>query len=365
LSVSVIIPYNNAALYLELCLSSLLKERESIDEVIVVSNGNAIQPSKPAGCDGLVRIIRHDEALGYAGAINRGVEESGGSCLIFCDADTFFPHTGWIAKHLELRKARPEIGITSSKLLNYRTDRILDFGIGRTRFNNFHPCRDAPRTDPRVQRSRRVQMACSAVMMIDKTLFQQVGGFDRSLRYHYQDIDLSLRLKQANREVWIVADAIAYHRGHSSNIVRAPFQTDERAHFTLKNAELFEVDYPDYLDEALGPYREHLSSAGPFGMVNLSTLVNLDEILELVAPITKLENLSHWTPMQRDLEFIAIPDVVDAKVMRYPGPLVIIVDRFSSLRLNSLWSAARDTSADMVIDRHANVYRFDEITEIS
>jgi GT2 family glycosyltransferase len=361
LSVSAIIPYHNAALYIELCLTSLVKEHRDLAEIIVVSNGSSAKPDPPTDANGLVRIIHQQEALGYVGAINRGVEEARGSLLMFCDADTFFPHTGWINKHLQLRKERPEIGVTSSKLINYRTDRILDFGIGRTRFNNFHPFRDALVKDPRVQRSRRVQMACSAVMMIDKALFQQLGGFDQSLRYHYQDIDLCLRVNQANREVWVVADAIAYHRGHSSNIVRAPFQTDERAHFTLKNAELFEVDFPAYLNESIEPYRNHLSSGGPFGLLNLSTLIDLNEVLELVSPITHLKYLAHWTPMKRDLEFIALPDVVDTRVLRYSDPLVILVDRFSSLRLNSLWRAARDTSADMVIDRHANVYRFDEI----
>lgn len=340
-----------------------MRERDHIDEIIVVSNGCAGPPLTPADCDGLVRVIHHDEPLGYAEAIHCGVEEARGSQLIFCDADTFFPRAQWIARHLELRSQRAEIGITSSKLINSRTDRILDFGIGRTRFNNFHPFRDALTTDWRVQRSRRVQMACSAVMMIDKELFQQLGGFDSSLRHHYQDIDLSLRLKQANREVWVVADAIAYHRGHSSSVVRAPFQIDERAHFTLKNAALLEADYQKYLRESLDPYQSHLHSAGPFGVVNLSTLVNIDEVLEVVSEFAAVKDLAQWTPRQRDLEFVAMPDVVNTRVLRHPKPLLIVIDRFSSLRFNSLWQAARDTSLDIIIDRHANAYRFDEITE--
>ena len=364
MSVSVIIPYHDAAFYLDVCLSSLVKDRNDITEVIIVSNGSGALPVAPPGCDGLVRILRYEEALGYPAAANRGVEEAKGSFLLFCDADTYFPEAGWIAKHRKLRDARPEIGITSSKLINYRTDRILDFGIGRTRFNNFHPCRDAHLDDRRVQSSRRVQMACSAVMMIEKELFREIGGFDESLRYHYQDIDLSLRLKQSHREVWVVADAAAYHRGHSSNIVRSPFQTDERAYFTLKNSSLFEIDYPTYLSEALDPYLQHLSSSGPFGVVNLSTLIDLNEALGIIAAHTKLRDLARWIPAKRDLEFIALPDVVGTKVLRHSGPLLILVDRYSSLRFNALWRSARDTSADMVVDRHANAYLFDQIVEV-
>ena len=363
MSVSVIITYHSGAFYLDVCLASLAKDLNDIAEVIVVSNGNAASPVAPSNYDGVVRILQHDEPLGYPAAINLGAEEARSPLLLFCDADTFFPQAGWIAKHCQLRDARPEIGITSSKLLNYRTDRILDFGIGRTRLNNFHPYLDSPKTDSRVQKSRRVQMACSAVMMIERELFRSLGGFDESLRYHYQDLDLSLRLKEAQREVWVVADAVAYHRGHSSNIVRAPFQIDERAHFTLKNSELFDIDYPQYLNEALVPYVSDLSSCGPFGLVNLSTLIDLNEALPLIQTYTAVRELCRWTPPKRDLEFIALPDVVETRVLRHSGPLLIVVDRSFSLRFNALWRSARDTRADLVIDRHANAYLFDEIVE--
>jgi len=363
-SLSVIIPYNNAALYLELCLSSLLKGRENFDEVIVVSNGNVIHPSPPSQYESLVRILRYDEPLGYGEAINRGVAEARGKYLVFCDADTFFPQPNWIARHQALRQDYPNIGISSSKLINYRTDRILDFGIGRTRFNNFHPYRDALTSDPRVQQSRRVQMACSAAMMIEKALFQKLGGFDPALRYYYQDVDLSLRVKDEGLQIWVVADAIGYHRGHASSIVRAPFQTDERTYITLKHAGLFEVDYPKYLSESLRPYRAHLAK-GPFGLVNLSTITDNDEVLAVISDSIELKHLAKWTPKVRDLEFIALTDVVDTKVLRYPHPLLILVDRFSSVEQNGLWHSARDTTADFVIDRNANAFRFDEITGFS
>lgn len=365
MSVSVIIPYNNAALYLELCLSSLLKGRENFDEVIVVSNGTEVHPSPPPQCEGLVRIIRYDEPLGYGEAINRGVAEAQGSDLVFCDADTFFPQPNWIVRHQALRKDNPNIGISSSKLINYRTDRILDFGIGRTRFNNFHPYRDAFMSDPRVQQSRRVQMACSAAMMIQKALFQRLGGFDPSLRYHYQDVDLSLRVQEAGFQIWVVGDAIGYHRGHASAVVRAPFQTDERAYLTLRHADSFEIDYPKYLSESLQPYHSHLLAAAPFGLVNLSTIIDIDEVLTAIFARIKMQDLARWTPKVRDLESIALTDVLDTKVLRYPHPLLILVDRFSSLEQNSLWRSARGTAADFVIDRNANAYRFDEIAGAS
>lgn len=364
MSVSVIVPYHSGATYLNLCLGSLEKDYEAIAEVIVVSNGSSRAPAVPLDSRLAIRVLHYEEALGYAPAVRRGAEKAGSHFLLFCDADTFFPQAGWIGKHLSVQASAPNIGVTSSKLINYRTDRILDFGIGRTRHNQFHPCRDARIADPRVQESRRVQMACSAVMMIERELFFRVGGFDQSLRYFYQDVDLCLRLKREMREIWVVADAIAYHRGGSSSVVRSPFQIDERAYYTVKNADLMEVDYPRYLSEALTPYLVHISSSGPFGLVNLSTAVDLTDALEVLNKYTALKPLARWTPPARDVESITLPDVVETSVLRYKGPLLIFVDRHLSLRFNGLWRAARDTSADIVIDRHANVILFNEVAEV-
>jgi GT2 family glycosyltransferase len=363
MAVSVVIPYHSGALYLDVCVSSLAKDQNEIAEIIIVANGSDSQPNVPKNLDGLIRVLQHSEPLGYPSAVNRGVHEARSSHVVLCDADTFFPQAGWIAKHLDLHARNPKIGITSSKLLNYRTDRILDFGIGRTRFNNFHPCRDAHSSDPRVQASRRVQMACSAVMMIRKDFFVELGGLDESLRYYYQDIDLSLRVKRKQREVWVVADASAYHRGHSSNIVRIPFQIDERAYVTLKHADTFDVDYPNYLAESLTPYLSHLRDAGPFGVVSLSTMIDPSEVLDMVAQHTNLRMLAKWTPPRRDIEFITLPDVVDTQVLRHRKPLLILADRALSLRFNALWKSIRDTTNDFVVDRHANTYLFDQILE--
>jgi GT2 family glycosyltransferase len=363
-SLSVIIPYHSGALYMNLCLGSLEKEGESFEEIIIVSNGASHPPDLPSIATLSIQVLHYKEALGYAAAINRGADKARSHFLLFCDADTFFPDSGWVAKHLELRESNPLIGVTSSKLINYRTDRILDFGIGRTRLSNFHPCRDALVSDPRVQNSRPVQMACSAVMMMERELFSRVGGFDESLRYYYQDVDLCLRLKKEQREVWVVADAIAYHRGGSSNLTRAPFQIDERAHYTVKNANFMEVDYPLYLHEALTPYLDHISSSGPFGLVNLSTMIDLNIAFDVIMKYSVIRPLASWTPPNRDIESITLPDVVDTKVLRHKGPLLIFVDRFLCLRFNALWRSARDTSADIVVDRHANVFLFDQIADL-
>jgi GT2 family glycosyltransferase len=363
--ISVIVPYSSNSPgwlpYLSLCLSSLARESEILSEILVVLNGTRDDCHRIAEAGERVRVITADKALGYGGAINLGAKQASGEFLLFCDADTFYPKTGWVDRHLHLHASNPSIGISSPKLVNYRTGRILDFGIGRTRFNHFHPFRDLPVDHPRTCHSRRVQMACSAVMMIAKDLFLKVEGFDENLRHYYQDIDLCLRLKRENREVWVIGDAMAFHRGESTNLARRPFKIDERAYFTVKNEMLMQIDFADYLNDSLAVHSEHLASAGPFGLVNLSTMTDHREATDIISHYTQLVPLANHAPQERDLETIVLPDFVNFQVLRHAGPLLFLVDRHFSLRFNALWQASRETSADLVVDRHANVCFFDSL----
>jgi GT2 family glycosyltransferase len=366
MSVSAVLPYSPASPtrspYLSLCLSSLCREGEVLGEIIVVSNGEGADFLEISELDERIRVITAHEALGYGGAINLGARQASSEFLLFCDADTFCPEPGWIERHLRLHSTNPYIGLTSSKLINYRTGRILDCGIGRTRYNNFHPFRDLPANHQETCHSRQTQMACSAVMLISRDLFLQMDGFDRNLRNYYQDIDLCLRLKRENKEVWVVGDAVAFHRGGSTSLARQPFRIDERAYFTLKNGALLDVDFADYLYSNLMAYSDHLAFHSPFGLVNLSTMTDCQEAVEVISRYADLSPLAAHTPPERDLESVVLPDFLSIEILQSSGPLLILVDRHISLRFNALWKACRDTRNDVIVDRHANACLFDQLT---
>lgn len=346
--------------YLSLCLSSLLNEGEQITEIILVINGPCNPERLPARLDAL-RIIHANESIGYGAAINMGARHAQCEYLLFCDADVYSPKPGWLRHHLAIREVEPTVGISASKLLNHRTDRILDFGIGRARYNHFHPGRDVPANHPSVLTSRPVQMACSAVMMIDRDLFQWLGGFDELLRYHYQDLDLCLRLRRENREVWVLGDSVLYHRSASASVNRTPFKIDERAYYTAKNADLLLVDYPSYLRRNIDIYRSHFASASPLALIDISTLAEPSEATDVIRDFSELIPFRKIIPPNRDLESVVLADLLDSAVLDHRNPLLLLVDRAFSLTFNALWRAARDTTLDLVVDRHANVYRFNQL----
>lgn len=366
MSVSAIVPYYSASAsispYLALCLSSLLSEGEAVGEVILVVNGPCDPELSEPPLDCLT-IVRALEPLGYGAAINIGTRYARHDYLLFCDADIYSPNPGWVRHHLEIRQKEPNVGISASKLVNHRTDRVLDFGIGRARYNHFHPGRDLPVHHPSVGFSRPVQMACSALMMIERSLFLRLGGFDEVLRHHYQDLDLCLRIKRENLQVWVLGNSVAYHRSASAGLPRTPFKIDERAYYTAKNAALMMVDYASYLRPNLNAYRHHLSSEGPMALIDISTMTEPNEATDIIREFGEIIPLRKAVPSERDLETLTLVDMLDPTALRHHGPLLLLVDRAWSLQFNGLWRAARDTTADIVVDRHANVCLFDELCQ--
>jgi glycosyltransferase involved in cell wall biosynthesis len=101
LTASVIVPARNSAETLRRTLTCL-KEQE-VDfgyEVIVVDDGSSDgTPELVRAAGDPIRLVRQ-EGAGPAAARNRGVAESGGTALAFCDADCY-PTRTWLAAGVE------------------------------------------------------------------------------------------------------------------------------------------------------------------------------------------------------------------------------------------------------------------------
>jgi GT2 family glycosyltransferase len=61
--------------------------------------------------------------------------------------------------------------------------------------------------------TRSVDQVMGAFLMIRRTLFEQLGGFDERFFLYYEDVDLCLRVRQASGRVVYFAGARAHHIG--------------------------------------------------------------------------------------------------------------------------------------------------------
>ncbi len=116
--VSVLVAVHNGERYLRSALESILRQTVSDLELLVVDDGST--DSTPvvlaAVEDPRLRVIRNDERLGLAGALNRGLDEVSGRYIARMDADDIaLPH--WLEHVLDRLTAEPDVALVGAGVL--------------------------------------------------------------------------------------------------------------------------------------------------------------------------------------------------------------------------------------------------------
>ena len=138
---------------------------------------------------------------GFIACCNRGAKKARGKYLVFLNNDTLVTE-GWLSTLMETFAYEPQAGIVGSKLI-YPDGRLQEAGgiIWRDasgwnygRYDDF--------AKPEYNYLRDVDYCSAAALMIPKSLFQSVGGFDpRYAPAYYEDADLAFKVRQAGYKV--------------------------------------------------------------------------------------------------------------------------------------------------------------------
>lgn len=199
-TVSVIIPvYNNARLTLE-CLASIAACPLSTPTEFIVIDDASTEAAVPrlAEVDGL-RMLRNDENLGFLRAVNRAAKEARGRYLLFLNNDTQV-RPGWLDRLVATMSA-PDVGAVGAKLV-YPSGHLQEAGVcmrmdGSAQLVGLN----ADPADPLFNQVREVDYCSGACVMIEKGLFDEIGGFDeRFAPAYFEDADLGFQVRQRGKK---------------------------------------------------------------------------------------------------------------------------------------------------------------------
>lgn len=367
MDLSIIVPHHSGRRTLEYCLYTLRATvTPDVEIIVVMNNENQDELRDDIVDSSRFRVLRFEQSLGYAGAINAGVAEARGRYLVLCDNDTSFV-PGWLEPLVEFYRATPAVGTASAKLLAPSIGRIAGFGIGFTEYNAPHPFTGSTPSDPLTQKPRKVQAACSAVMMIEKALFLEAGRFTDRRHANYNDIDLCLRVRDCGRSSWVVPQSVAFHRG-STQAAETPFykggamKGDQKAWFMARNTSRIECDMQHYFAESIDLFLTSHPPGGEYLLVDLATVLDRKWHRELIAERFAIRDVYEAASVGvRDAGALSLNDYLGTNLMCLRVPLLYFVDRFTALQKNVLWSTLRGSEWDVVVDRHANVRRFRDV----
>jgi GT2 family glycosyltransferase len=163
------------------------------------------------------RVATLVQSVGYAGANTAGAALARGRLLLLLNSDVLPEKPGWITAMASFYDSMPGIGALGPKLL-YEDDSIQHAGLffrrpaNSTFWENDHYFKGLYRDAAPACITRVVPGVTGACMLIDRALFDAIGGFSASfVRGDYEDSDLCLRLIEAGRENWYLADVALYH----------------------------------------------------------------------------------------------------------------------------------------------------------
>jgi GT2 family glycosyltransferase/glycosyltransferase involved in cell wall biosynthesis len=200
--VSIIIPVFNQFQYTHACLGSLqAAEERSTFEVIVVDDCSTDETTEFVPRMGGVVYVRSETNSGFIASCNRGAEKARGKHLLFLNNDTIVKE-GWLTALVDTFAEEPRAGIVGSKLV-YPDGRLQEAGgiIWRDGSGWNYGKFDDPEK-PEYNYLREVDYCSAAALMIPRSLFQKVEGFDpRYAPAYYEDTDLSFKVRRAGHKV--------------------------------------------------------------------------------------------------------------------------------------------------------------------
>ncbi|ROO33493.1 MULTISPECIES: glycosyltransferase [unclassified Pseudomonas] len=199
--VSIVIPMYNEARHIGrtlLAAQQAARQAQLECELIVVDNGSDDHGPRIANELGARVLIVPGVHIGALR--NRGAALASGQWLAFIDADIEMP-ADWLTLMLELEGQGDVLG------LDLETPRQAPWFAEAWQ-------RRSQRADSRPL--HRVQWLPSANLLMRRSWFDRVGGFDETLRTG-EDKDFSLRLRQAGARLLLVNDSLALHWGYEGS----------------------------------------------------------------------------------------------------------------------------------------------------
>ena len=210
---SIIIPVFNKVELTQQCLLNLAQVTQGVTyEVIIVDNASTDETHQfLSSLEGDVQIIQNRENFGFAKGCNQGAQAAKGKYLVFLNNDTI-PKPGWLDALIQEAETHVDVAVVGSKLL-YPDETIQHAGVvfSRDLFTPYHIYSRFPQNSPAVNRRRQFKAVTAACMLVKRSFFEAVGGYDEGYRNGFEDIDLCLKIGTQGGKVIYQPASVLYH----------------------------------------------------------------------------------------------------------------------------------------------------------
>lgn len=243
---TVVIPNWNGKAYLKDCLDSLLIQKDTAAEIIVVDNGSSdgsvsfLEEHYKA-----VKVIQFHENTGFCKAVNAGIRAAETEYVILLNNDTRADE--YFIQRLEERVGQSEkLFSVSAKLVSMQNPEILDdagdyycalgwaFAEGKGKQDS-----------PAYSRPKKIFAACGGAAIYRRKIFEEIGLFDENHFAYLEDIDIGYRARIYGYVNMYEPEAVVYHAGSATsgskyNEFKVNFSSRNSVYIVRKNMPLLQ-----------------------------------------------------------------------------------------------------------------------------
>lgn len=219
--ISILIPNKDHIIDLSRCINSILEKSTYKNiEIIVIENNSTEQETfdyyETLEDYDNIKVIRYESngKFNYSAINNFGVTYAKGEHLLFLNNDIEIISENWLEEML-MYSQRKDVGCVGAKLY-YANDTIQHAGLGiglltlaGHYFRNFD--KNATGYMGNLHFVRNVSGVTAACLMMKKSIFNKINGFDEKFEVAFNDVDLCMRIRQAGYLIVWTPYAEAYH----------------------------------------------------------------------------------------------------------------------------------------------------------
>ncbi len=249
--VTIIIPFRNKLNLLKSCLESILKKTtyKNIEILCIDNRSNEygieeyfafVQEKYP-----FVEHIKYSGSFNFSKINNWAVQQAKGEYIVFLNNDTEIISSQWIEEMLQ-QAIRPDVAFVGAMLL-YPNNTVqhagVVLGLGGAAghiFTGLKPLRTYFHLGYII---RDVSAVTGACMMIRKSTFDTLGGFDPKLAVAFNDVEVCIRaLKSGYRNIYTPYAQLYHYESASRGYEDTP-QKKERHDSEVKRLLDLHADY--------------------------------------------------------------------------------------------------------------------------
>lgn len=224
----VVVACDSGALLAE-CVASVLASSAPV-EVIVSDNASRDGSIESLPIDARLRVVRNGTNLGFGTGCNRGAAQARGDVLLFLNPDCrVAPDTlARLRAHMDARTGAIGALIVDANGNPEPASRRRDPLLRRALMTATGLARFAPGAgtslpvNAQTQALEDVEAISGALMLVPRSAFEHIGGFDEGYFLHFEDADLCRRLRDAGLRVACANDVRVVHMKGTSSRAR-PF----------------------------------------------------------------------------------------------------------------------------------------------